>query len=237
MFYQYAPGQVGVTADHDVLYLVQPGDEGLEAIRPWLQRGLRTADRPRFPPHRHRRPDHHDRKAYQIGPMQDISGSGRHLVHIQMNHVSVQKINIGRETQSIKSMLTRFQSWGRDNHIWVIIVAHPRSLKKIDGKNEMEDINMYTISGQRQLGEPGRFHPFHHSHKRTRPRLHPSGCIESARSGTMPHGNRVLHPPTLRTLRRARERGGMRWLVISVVSEAARLVLHVSKHRLMHRQV
>ena len=23
-------------------------------IRPWLQRGLRTADRPRFPPHRHR---------------------------------------------------------------------------------------------------------------------------------------------------------------------------------------
>ncbi len=51
------------------------------------------------------------------------------------------------ETQSIKSMLTRFQSWGRDNHIWVIMVAHPRSLKKIDGRNEMEDINMYTISG------------------------------------------------------------------------------------------
>lgn len=50
------------------------------------------------------------------------------------------------ETQSIKSMLTRFQSWGRDNHIWVIMVAHPRSLKKIDGRNEMEDINMYTIS-------------------------------------------------------------------------------------------
>ena len=51
------------------------------------------------------------------------------------------------ETQSIKSMLTRFQAWGRENHIWVIIVAHPRSLKKIDGKNAMEDINMYTISG------------------------------------------------------------------------------------------
>ena len=51
------------------------------------------------------------------------------------------------ETQSIKSMLTRFQSWGREHHIWVIIVAHPRSLKEIDGKNEMEDINMYTISG------------------------------------------------------------------------------------------
>lgn len=51
------------------------------------------------------------------------------------------------EPQSIKAMVTCFQSWGRDNHIRVIIVAHPRSLKKIDGKNEMEDINMYTISG------------------------------------------------------------------------------------------
>lgn len=51
------------------------------------------------------------------------------------------------ETQSIKAMLTRFQSWGREHHIWVIIVAHPRSLKKADGKNEMETINMYTISG------------------------------------------------------------------------------------------
>lgn len=31
-FYQCAPGQVGVTADYDVLHLVQPGDEGLEAF-------------------------------------------------------------------------------------------------------------------------------------------------------------------------------------------------------------
>lgn len=61
--------------------------------------------------------------------------------------VEAQSEKAETETQSIKSMLTRFQSWGRDNHIWVIIVAHPRSLKKIDGKNEMEDINMYTISG------------------------------------------------------------------------------------------
>lgn len=51
------------------------------------------------------------------------------------------------ETQSIKAMLTRFQSWGREHHIWVIVVAHPRSLKKVDGKNELEAINMYTISG------------------------------------------------------------------------------------------
>ena len=39
------------------------------------------------------------------------------------------------------------QAWGRNNNIWVIIVAHPRSLKKQNGKNELEDIDMYTISG------------------------------------------------------------------------------------------
>lgn len=51
------------------------------------------------------------------------------------------------ETQSIKAMLTKFQTWGRMNHIWVIIVAHPRALKTVNGKNELEAINMYTISG------------------------------------------------------------------------------------------
>ena len=51
------------------------------------------------------------------------------------------------ETQAIKAMLTQLQAWGRTNHIWVIIVAHPRSLKKQNGKNELEDIDMYTISG------------------------------------------------------------------------------------------
>ena len=51
------------------------------------------------------------------------------------------------ETQAIKSMLTQMQAWGRSNHIWVIIVAHPRSLKKQNGKSELEDIDMYTISG------------------------------------------------------------------------------------------
>lgn len=44
-------------------------------------------------------------------------------------------------------MLTKFQTWGRVNHIWVVIVAHPRGLKTVNGRNELEAINMYTISG------------------------------------------------------------------------------------------
>lgn len=51
------------------------------------------------------------------------------------------------ETQAIKAMLTIMQSWGRANNIWVIIVAHPRKLMKLNGKNESEDIDMYTIAG------------------------------------------------------------------------------------------
>ena len=39
------------------------------------------------------------------------------------------------ETQAIKAMLTQMQTWGRIHNIWVIIVAHPRSLKKQNGKN------------------------------------------------------------------------------------------------------
>lgn len=51
------------------------------------------------------------------------------------------------ETQAIRSMLTQMQAWGRINRIWGVIVAHPRSLKKLSGKNELEEIDMYTISG------------------------------------------------------------------------------------------
>lgn len=51
------------------------------------------------------------------------------------------------ETQAIKSMLTQMQTWGRNNKIWVIIVAHPRKLAKLTGKNELEEIDMYTIAG------------------------------------------------------------------------------------------
>lgn len=61
--------------------------------------------------------------------------------------VEAQGSNSETETQSIKSMLTKFQTWGRVNHIWVIIVAHPRALKNVNGRNELESINMYTISG------------------------------------------------------------------------------------------
>lgn len=60
------------------------------------------------------------------------------------------EVDTGRyqtETQAIKSMLTQMQAWGRANGIWVIIVAHPRSLKKQSGGNELEEIDMYTISG------------------------------------------------------------------------------------------
>ena len=61
--------------------------------------------------------------------------------------IETQSRNGETETQSIKAMLTKFQTWGRVNHIWVIIVAHPRALKNVNGKNELEAINMYTISG------------------------------------------------------------------------------------------
>lgn len=61
--------------------------------------------------------------------------------------IEAQSSNGETETQSIKSMLTKFQTWGRVNHIWVIIVAHPRALKNVNGRNELESINMYTISG------------------------------------------------------------------------------------------
>lgn len=61
--------------------------------------------------------------------------------------IETQTGNGDTETQSIKAMLTKFQTWGRVHHIWVVIVAHPRALKNVNGKNELESINMYTISG------------------------------------------------------------------------------------------
>lgn len=51
------------------------------------------------------------------------------------------------ETQAVKGMLTQMQAWGRSNGIWVVIVAHPRILRKQNGRNELEEIDMYTISG------------------------------------------------------------------------------------------
>lgn len=51
------------------------------------------------------------------------------------------------ETQAIKTMLTQLQGWGRRHRVWVVIVAHPRKLQKLTGRNELEDIDMYTIAG------------------------------------------------------------------------------------------
>ena len=50
------------------------------------------------------------------------------------------------ETERIKHILTTFQTWGRKNHVWVTVVAHPRKLNKVDGK-QLEKIDMYTIAG------------------------------------------------------------------------------------------
>lgn len=54
--------------------------------------------------------------------------------------------SIESETQQIKQVLTRFQSWGRQRHVWVVIVAHPRKLVK-DAAGKYEEIDEYTISG------------------------------------------------------------------------------------------
>lgn len=51
------------------------------------------------------------------------------------------------ETNAIKRMLVQFQTWGRRNHVWVTVVAHPRKLAKVNGTNELEQIDMYTIAG------------------------------------------------------------------------------------------
>lgn len=114
--------------------------------------------------------------------------------------IETQSGNGETETQSIKAMLTKFQTWGRVNHIWVVIVAHPRGLKTVNGRNELEAINMYTISGSAnwanladfiltvsRISEPDRL-LYAHRH------------AEGTRPGALPHRNRVLHPPSLRTL-------------------------------------
>lgn len=59
-------------------------------------------------------------------------------------------LNLGtaaNETMAIKRMLTQFQTWGRRNHVWVTVVAHPRKLNKLSGSNDLEKIDMYTIAG------------------------------------------------------------------------------------------
>lgn len=51
------------------------------------------------------------------------------------------------ETQQIKGILTTLQKWGRRNHVWVCVVAHPRKLVKDGTTGEYEEIDEYTIAG------------------------------------------------------------------------------------------
>lgn len=50
------------------------------------------------------------------------------------------------ETKLIKDMLTTLQTWGRNNNIWVCMVAHPRMLNN-GPEGEFEEIDPYKVSG------------------------------------------------------------------------------------------
>lgn len=53
------------------------------------------------------------------------------------------------ETERVKDMLTRIQSWSRQNGVWTIIVAHPRIQHK-EMTKDFESLNFYDISGSAQ---------------------------------------------------------------------------------------
>jgi len=50
------------------------------------------------------------------------------------------------ETESIKHMLTLFQTWGQEHHIWVYIVAHPRKNPNNHGGFTNDDISPNDIA-------------------------------------------------------------------------------------------
>ncbi len=50
------------------------------------------------------------------------------------------------ETKLIKDMLTTLQTWGRNNNVWVCMVAHPRMLNN-GPEGEFEEIDPYKVSG------------------------------------------------------------------------------------------
>lgn len=50
------------------------------------------------------------------------------------------------ETEQVKTMLTRLQAWGRNNGVWVVVVAHPRIQHK-DGSSDFAPLDIYSISG------------------------------------------------------------------------------------------
>ena len=58
-------------------------------------------------------------------------------------------------TQSVKRMLTTFQTWGRKNRVWVIIVAHPR--KPGSGTGGDEGTSMYEIADSANWANLGDF--------------------------------------------------------------------------------
>lgn len=104
------------------------------------------------------------------------------------------------ETQAIKAMLTQMQAWGRNNNIWVIIVAHPRSLKSRTEKRTGRHRYVHHF-GKCQLGQSRRFHLFHLPNQRTGPELHPTRYAESSRPRPVPDGKRTVCSSDLRTLR------------------------------------
>ena len=58
-------------------------------------------------------------------------------------------------TQSVKRMLTTFQTWGRKNRVWVVIVAHPR--KPGSGTSGDEGTSMYEIADSANWANLGDF--------------------------------------------------------------------------------
>ena len=58
-------------------------------------------------------------------------------------------------TQSVKRMLTTFQTWGRKNRVWVVIVAHPR--KPGSGTGGDEGTSMYEIADSANWANLGDF--------------------------------------------------------------------------------
>lgn len=71
--------------------------------------------------------------------------------------VDMQSGNKDTETREVKRMLTEFQSWGRRNHVWVVVVAHPRKLNKLTGSNDYEKIDYYSINGSANWANLGDF--------------------------------------------------------------------------------
>lgn len=73
------------------------------------------------------------------------------------------------ETQNVKYLLTKLQSWGHRNHVWVVIVAHPRKSVTAHGGHTSDDVSPDDIAASahwknladflfalKRVNEPGR---------------------------------------------------------------------------------